>query len=86
MRMRYLVIIVVVACISIVSFARVNASETCRQISNRKERDDCYAHQEAVNAVAKPKRRPSKMDTELDRLRRENDLMTHRLRSICKGC
>lgn len=62
------------------------ANEQCRQISNRKERHKCYAQQDAAKASKKPKTKPSKIDSDLDRLKRENDLMTKKLRSICEGC
>lgn len=66
--------------------AYAQPSEQCRQIKDRKERHKCYARQDAAKASTKPKANLSKMDSDLDRLKRENDLMTKKLRSICKGC
>lgn len=75
-----------IALVGLTDAAYAQPSEQCRQINNRKERHECHARQDAAKASKKPKAKPSKMDRDLDRLKRENDLMTKRLRSICKGC
>lgn len=76
----------IVVLIVSIGVAHAQPSEQCRQIKNRKERHECYLRPDAAKAAVKPRAKPSKMDSDLDRLKRENDLMTKKLRSICKGC
>ena len=64
------------------------AVEQCRFIKAKAERQACYDRQAIALAA---KRRPgvsdsSRMADEVERMKLEDERLTRRLRSICRGC
>ena len=57
----------------------------CRFIQARKERNACYAREEAAKAAA-PKAGPPRMNDQIDQMKIENDRLGKRLQGICRGC
>jgi hypothetical protein len=64
------------------------AVEQCRQIRVKAERETCYDRQ--AKALAEKRQAAGPADKTIvdpvDRLKVENDRLSKRLRSICRGC
>src|SRR5689334_11135430 len=71
-------------CLASVSEAAPAAQKECRHIASRKDRNACYEEQAKKKAAA-PADRPA-MDSEIDRMKREDDDLAKKLKSICRGC
>jgi hypothetical protein len=57
----------------------------CRFIQSRKERNACYAREEAAKAAA-AKSNPARVNDQIDQMKIENDRLGKRLQGICRGC
>ncbi len=60
------------------------ATRECRHIQQRKERNLCYEEQTKQKKVAPTA--PTPMDAQLEQMKRENERVQQRLKSICRGC
>ncbi len=58
----------------------------CRFIQSRKERNACYERQEAAKASAAPKSARTRTNEAIEQMKLEDDRLTRRLQSICRGC
>lgn len=56
----------------------------CRSIQSRKDRNACYAQQEALSK--QPASPRTKMNDAIDEMKQEDDRLTRRLQGICRGC
>jgi len=71
-------------CVSSFAEAAPAAQKECRHIASRKDRNACYEEQAKRKAAAPTERQH--MDTEIDRMKREDDQLAKKLKSICRGC
>lgn len=62
------------------------AAEQCRLIDGRKDRQACYDRQTASAETARKAGAESKAVGSVEQLKIEDDELSQRLRSICKGC
>ena len=62
------------------------ATKECRHIQSRKERNTCYEEQAQAKAKAKAAPARAPMDAQLEQMKRENERVQQRVKSICRGC
>lgn len=63
--------------------------EQCRFIKAKPDREACYARQEGELAAKQSAKAPAAvktMDKSVEQMKREDDALNKRLRSICRGC
>jgi hypothetical protein len=59
------------------------ATKECRHIQARKDRNLCYEEQAKQKKAAPAPRAP--MDAQLEQMKRENERVQQRVKSICRG-
>lgn len=79
----YVLLAVISSCSSVLA-----AVEQCRFIQVKADREACYDRQSSALAA---KRRPdasanAKTSDSVEQMKREDDALNRRLRSICRGC
>lgn len=57
----------------------------CRHIQSRKDRDACYAKQEAAKHTRSEASNPKMIDA-VEQMKIDDDRLTKRLQGICRGC
>jgi hypothetical protein len=65
------------------------AVEQCRSIKDKADREACYARQDrepAAKRSGKATAPVKTMDESVEQMKREDDALNRRLRSICRGC
>ena len=75
---------------ALVGFSPADAAvEQCRSIKAKADREACYARQDrelAAKRSAKTVTPAKTMDESVEQMKREDDALNRRLRSICRGC
>ena len=63
------------------------ATEPCRFIQAKADREACYQRQEVARKEKQVKPEASaKVDQSIERMKIEDDRLSRQLRSICRGC
>jgi hypothetical protein len=65
------------------------AVEQCRLIKAKADREACYAQQNRELAAKRSTKTTAPvrtMDESVEQMKREDDILNRRLRSICRGC
>jgi hypothetical protein len=78
-------VLLYVLALTLLSHTVLAAPVECRHINARKDRNACYEQQRLARPAQQPSER-TKMSTEIDRMKLENDRLNKRLQGICRGC
>lgn len=70
----------------IISSPALATAEQCRAIDARKDRHACYDRQTTAAEIARKATAESKAVGSVEQIKIEDDKLSRRLRSICKGC